>query len=159
MHILIADDDPVYRNLLENLLRQWDFEVTSTSDGNEAWQAIQRDDTVKLAILDWMMPGMDGYEVCQKIGQGIYTILITGTSLKGDIIKVLIAGADDYIIKPFEPLDLKIRLRVAMRIIDLEAKVAELRKSLPQQSAADTLPDPEHHQYSLTRSEQQPGND
>lgn len=159
MHVLIADDDPVYRNLLEDLLRQWDFEVTSTSDGNEAWQVIQRDDTVKLAILDWMMPGMDGCEVCQKIGQGIYTILITGTRLKDDVIKVLIAGADDYIIKPFEPLDLKIRLRAAMRIINLEAKVAELCKSLPQQSVADASPGPEDHQHSLTQSRQRPGND
>ncbi len=115
-------------------MRQWDFEVTSVSDGSEAWEAIQRDRMIKLAILDWMMPGLEGHEVCQKIKQDgnistVYTILVTGSRLKDDIIRVLIAGADDYIIKPFEPLDLKIHVRAAMRIISLEEELSELRDS------------------------------
>ncbi len=129
MRVLIADDDPVYRSLLGDLLEQWEFEVQCTADGQEAWEALRRDPTIKLAVLDWMMPGIDGYEVCHRIKQDptkshIYTILVTGSRLKDEIIKVLVAGADDYIIKPFEPLDLRMRIRAAMRIINLEAELA-----------------------------------
>lgn len=137
MHVLIADDDPVYRGLLEEFLQDWGFEITSVCDGSEAWEAIHSDPTIELAILDWVMPRMDGYEVCQKLkdegGKHVYTILITGSRLKEDVIKVLIAGADDYIIKPFEATDLKIHLRNATRIINLTSEVAELRKSLNRQ--------------------------
>ena len=140
MRVLIADDDPVYRGLLEELLKQYDFDVVSVPNGLEAWEAIQHDETIKLVILDWMMPEMDGYEVCRRIReagtrQDTYVILVTGSQLKDEIIKILVAGADDYIIKPFEPLDLKIHLRAAMRIIDLEAEAAELRKALPRELA------------------------
>ena len=134
MRILIADDDPVYQTLLEDLLEQWGFDVVVTCDGNEAYEAIQRDGTIELAIIDWMMPEMDGYAVCRRIKQdssteNLYIIMLTGNKLKGDIIKVLVAGADDYIIKPFEPLDLKIRIHAARRILDLQAELAELQKS------------------------------
>ncbi|MCK4601305.1 MAG: response regulator [Phycisphaerae bacterium] len=134
MHVLIADDDPVYRGLLEDLLGQWGYEVTSTCNGQQAWEAIQREGTIEIAILDWVMPEMDGYEICHRIKQDsdkqhIYTILVTGSRFKEEIIKVLVAGADDYIIKPFEPLDLKIHLRSAMRIVNLEAEIDALRES------------------------------
>ena len=135
MHVLIADDDAVYRTFLQNLLRKWRYDVTVTCDGGEAWRAIQEKPQINVAILDWTMPEINGYEVCRKIkndlvGRDIYTILITGSGLKSDMIKVLVAGADDYIIKPFDPLDLKIRLRAAIRIIHLEEEAAELRSSL-----------------------------
>ncbi len=145
MHVLIADDDPVYRNLLDDLLGQWcGFDVTCACDGQEAWEAIERDPTVQLAILDWMMPGMDGYQICQRLKSDdatadVYTILVTGSQLKDEVIKVLVAGADDYIIKPFDPLDLRIRVRAAMRIITLRAEVAELRKALPEDVADEAL--------------------
>jgi len=144
MHVLIADDDAVYRAFLQDLLRKWGYDVTVTCDGGEAWRAVQDEPQINVAILDWMMPGMDGYEVCRKIKndlveRDIYTILITGSRLKGDMIKVLVAGADDYIIKPFEPLDLKIRLRAAIRIIHLEAEAAELRNSLRELTKLNTV--------------------
>ena len=144
MHILIADDDPIYRDCLEGLLKDWRFEVTTTCNGQEAWDAFQRDRGIQLAILDWMMPEIDGYELCQRLKQerdnDIYIILLTSSRLKEEIIKVLIAGADDYIIKPFEAMDLKIRLRTAMRILSLEAEVAELRHP-PGKQVKHEVPD------------------
>jgi DNA-binding response OmpR family regulator len=137
MHVLIADDDPVYRTFLEDLLGQWKFEVTAVCDGAEAWEAVQRDEMINLAVLDWVMPRMDGHEVCRKLkedlGRDVYTILVTGSRLKDEVIKVLVSGADDYIAKPFDAVDLKIHVRTAVRIVSLEAEVAELRKSLQDQ--------------------------
>lgn len=155
MHVLIADDDPVYRNLLDDLLRQWGFDVTCVCDGQEAWETIERDRTVQLAILDWMMPGMDGYRICEKLKNDgaraeVYTILVTGSLLKDEVIKVLVAGADDYIIKPFDPLDLRIHVRAAMRIITLRAEVAELRKALPEDVADEALNRARRHSQVLS---------
>lgn len=146
MHVLIADDDPVYQQLVDDLLNQWGITTTLVPDGEQAWDAFQRDKTIDVAILDWMMPGLDGFEVCQRIKQDpsreVYIILITGSRLKEEIIRVLIAGADDYIMKPFEALDLKVRLRNAMTILALRAEVAELRQlrgtRLPREAVATT---------------------
>ena len=139
MRALIADDDPVYQELLRNLLSQWEYDVVVACDGNEAWEALQTDDPPKLAIIDWMMPGLDGFELCRRIrqspqGDGLYVLFLTGGSRKKEIIRALVAGVDDYLIKPFEPLDLKTRLLVARRILDLRQEVAELRDSLAAQS-------------------------
>jgi CheY-like chemotaxis protein len=143
MRALIADDDPVYRCLLEKLLTEWGYEVTAASDGTEAWEAIQTDKELKLAVLDWMMPGMDGYDVCrlarQEAGKDIYFILVTGSAAREDILRVLVAGADDYILKPFEAMDLQMRLRAAQRIIGLEAEVAQLRRKLGRAVPAGQL--------------------
>lgn len=128
MKILIADDDPVYRSLLERMLKQWDYEPVVVSDGLEAMAVLRAPDAPKLVILDWMMPQMDGFEVCRQVRQlypdaNYYIILLTGSRQKEEIIKVLVAGADDYLLKPFDPLDLKIRLRAARRILDLQASL------------------------------------
>ncbi|MBE3040512.1 MAG: response regulator transcription factor [Chloroflexi bacterium] len=125
MQILVADDDPVYRNLLQGLLEESHFEAVLAADGAEAWAILQRPDAPTFAILDWMMPEMDGYEVCRKIreakGDSIpYILLMTSDSRREELLKVLIAGADDYLLKPFEPLDLKIRLRTGIRILNFE---------------------------------------
>jgi len=135
MHVLIADDDPIYRTLLTELLGDWQFEVTCAPDGNEAWEAIQQDPAIRLAVVDWMMPGMDGYTLCRRLkeqtGREVYVLLITGSRRKDEIEKVLVAGADDYLIKPFDPVDLKIRLRNAVRLIRLQdesARPAEPRR-------------------------------
>jgi DNA-binding response OmpR family regulator len=135
MQVIVADDDPVYRDLLRDLLTQWHFDVFVVSDGNEAWNAMQGPDAPRLVILDWMMPGLDGFEVCkmartENLKQDVYIILLTGSRKKEEIMKVLVAGADDYLIKPFEPVDLKIHLRTARRILDLQAELAELRQQL-----------------------------
>ena len=128
MQILVADDDPVYRNLLRGLLEESHFEVVLAADGAEAWAILQRPNAPTFAILDWMMPEMDGYEVCRKIRQARgnsipYILLMTSNSRREELLRVLIAGADDYLLKPFEPLDLRIRLRTGIRILNLEEQL------------------------------------
>ena len=133
MQVLIADDDPVYQALLEGLLVEWGHDVATTDNGLDAWKVLQDAHPPKLVLLDWMMPGLDGFELCRKIRQStpqldeVYVILVTGSQGEQDILRVLVAGADDYLIKPFTPSDLKVRLRAAIRILDLRAEVAQLR--------------------------------
>jgi DNA-binding response OmpR family regulator len=128
MQVLLADDDPIFRNLAKCLLEEWGFTVLLASDGAEAWSILERSDAPDLVILDWMMPEMDGYEVCRKIRQTKatrlpYVLLITGKRTREEILNILVAGADDYILKPFEPLDLKVRLRTAIRVLELERQL------------------------------------
>jgi DNA-binding response OmpR family regulator len=132
MLILVADDDPVYRNLLQGLLEEWHFEVVLATNGAEAWEILKQPDAPTVAILDWMMPEMEGYEVCRKIRQarsdGVpYILLMTSNNSRDDLLKVIVAGADDYLLKPFEPLDLKIRLRTGIRILNLTEDVQPTR--------------------------------
>jgi DNA-binding response OmpR family regulator len=129
MQVLVADDDPVYRNMLKGLLEEWHFDVRFAVDGDEAWAILQQPDAPELVILDWKMPKMDGYEVCRLIrearGSDVpYVLLMTVQTKREDLLKILVAGVDDYLLKPFEPLDLKIRLRTAIRILDLQKAVA-----------------------------------
>lgn len=141
MRILIAEDDNLSRRLLETRLAQWGYQTVSTEDGAQAWAALQRDGAPKLAILDWMMPRMDGVEVCRclRARQGApytYTILLTARDSKDDIAQGLAAGADDYILKPFDHEELRARIKVGERILALEyalsSKVDELQQALTQ---------------------------
>ena len=138
MRILIAEDDPVSRCFLEVSLSKWNYEVISTCDGNEAWEAFQRE-APAIAILDWMMPGIDGAEVCRRIRTletafAPYLILLTAKSEKGDVVAGLEAGADDYITKPFNRQELRARLEVGFRISELQknlaARIDELENAL-----------------------------
>lgn len=130
MKILIAEDDPISRRVLEVTLSKWGHEVVVTSDGRAACATLQEKDAPLVAILDWMMPGMDGPEVCRQLrAQGgnasTYVILLTAKGTKQDIILGLQAGADDYLIKPFDPGELQARLQVGERILSLQAKLAD----------------------------------
>ncbi len=134
MQVLVADDDPVYRNLLQELLEQWHLNVVVAADGSAAWEIMQQEHPPSLVILDWMMPGLDGFEVCSKIRnesaeKNIYVLIVTGSSKKEEVLRVVVAGADDYLIKPFDPSELKIRLRNAMRVLRLQDELDELRRS------------------------------
>jgi len=131
MQILVADDDPVYIALLKNLLGELNIETIPALDGAEAWAVLQRPDAPTIAILDWEMPNLDGFEVCQLVRRaprprqgGLYPLpyilLMTSHTSREDLLRIIVAGVDDYILKPFEPLDLKIRLRTAVRIVNLE---------------------------------------
>ncbi len=127
MKVLVADDDLVCAKNLESTLKDWKYEVITVNNGNDAWQVIQNYD-IRLAILDWMMPGIDGVNLCKKIRNKfhkktlkyIYIIMITGKDCKEDLITGISAGANDYMTKPFDPIELKIRLRNAKHIIELE---------------------------------------
>lgn len=127
MKILIAEDDIISCHALEKNLQDWGYEVLVTKNGEEAWEVIKQGD-IRLAILDWTMPKMDGLELCHKIrneyqqekSEYIYIILLTGRDLQEDIITGLSAGADDYMTKPFSYMELKVRIQNGVRIIALE---------------------------------------
>jgi len=131
MKILIADDDPISKRLLEATLSGWGYDVLVTSDGSEAWEAMQQPEAPGLVISDWMMPDMDGLELCRKIRQMertgyIYFIILTAKGRKEDIIEGLEAEADDFLIKPFDREELKYRTRIGERIIELEQRILKL---------------------------------
>lgn len=137
MKILIADDDPVSRKLLQSTLTKWGYNVTAAADGNEAWEALQRPNTPQLLVLDWLMPGMDGVEICKKARQNeglrsAYIILLTSRGEKADVIRGLESGADDYVTKPFDAGELRARVQVGCRVIGLQTELAARLKSLEE---------------------------
>ena len=137
--ILIAEDDTISRRLLEATLLKKAYELVITCDGKTALKELQKKNGPELAILDWMMPGLDGVDVCKQIREWkndvyIYIILLTAKGRKEDVEMGLDAGADDYIIKPFHSRELYARVRVGMRLLDLqrdlEDHVAKLKDAL-----------------------------
>jgi sigma-B regulation protein RsbU (phosphoserine phosphatase) len=137
MKILIAEDDPISRCLLEASLAKWKYEVVVAVNGAEAWQALQVDKPPQLAILDWMMPELDGPTVCRKLRElkprdATYVILLTARTEKADIVAGLEAGADDYLTKPFNRDELKARLGVGLRLVSLQRDLAERVRQLEQ---------------------------
>ena len=146
MRILIADDSIVSRHLLDATLRKWGYEVVVACDGVEAWNALQSEDAPKLAILDWVMPGLSGLEVCRNVRERgkdkdvyTYVLLLTSKSLREDLIQGMEAGADDYLTKPFDQHELKVRLRAGTRIIELQRELVEAREALREQATKDFL--------------------
>jgi len=135
MRILIADDSIVSRHLLDATLRKWGYEVVVACDGIEAWNILRTEDAPNLAILDWVMPGMTGPEVCRHVREHskiskerdtyTYLLLLTSKSLKEDLIEGMESGADDYVTKPFDQHELKVRLRAGTRIIDLQRQLRD----------------------------------
>ncbi len=143
MKILIAEDDLISRRLLKKTLDDLGYEVLSAEDGNKAWDIIQKEN-VKLVIVDWMMPGLDGIELCRKIRASqtsgyIYFILLSSKENNEDIVAGLDAGADDYVIKPFERAELKVRIRAGERIIHLEKELTDKNKVLEELVCTDPL--------------------
>lgn len=137
MRILVADDEEISRIKLERLTASWGYEVISARDGDEAWGVLKRDDAPLLAVLDWIMPGVDGAELCRRVREArctpyTYVIMLTGRTDPKDIIQGMDAGADDYVKKPFDPQELKVRLRAGRRIV-------ELQEALRLQATHDSL--------------------
>ena len=144
MKVLIAEDEKILRLRLEKLLVEMDFEVVSCKDGIEAWDAIRSENTPSILILDWMMPGMDGIEICSNVRmqtKEAYTFILLLTSKGGqeDYVKGMEAGADDYMTKPFNHIELKARLRVGKRIVELNEELLSVRDSLQKQANHDKL--------------------
>ncbi|MBU0768820.1 MAG: response regulator [Proteobacteria bacterium] len=133
MKILIAEDNLTTRRILETILVKWNYDVISACDGNEAWEKLQEKDPPKLIILDWMMPGINGVEICRRLrrvdsAEPMYIILLTARDEKNDIVEGLGAGADDYIAKPFDKDELRARIDVGRRIVELQTAVLEKEK-------------------------------
>jgi phosphoserine phosphatase RsbU/P len=141
MKILIAEDDLVSRTILSRLLASWGHDVVVTADGNAAWDVLQQDDAPRVAILDWMMPEIDGVEVCRRNHelarrQPAYVILLTAKDRTEDLVLGLESGANDYLVKPFDRRELQARLRVAERVVSLQqelgGRVRQLQDALDQ---------------------------
>ena len=146
MRILIADDSIVSRHLLDATLRKWGYDVVAVSDGLEAWNILNGPDPPRLAILDWVMPGLTGPEVCRRVREHAkdssaytYVLLLTSKSMKEDLIEGMESGADDYITKPFDQHELKVRLRAGTRIIDLQRELVSTQEELREQATKDFL--------------------
>lgn len=136
MKILIAEDDPVSRRLLEAFLSKWGYDVVITCDGKEAWEVLNEEDAPSLVVSDWMMPKVDGLELCRKIremqrSRYTYFIILTAKERKEDVIQGLEAGADDFLIKPFHQEELKYRVQIGERIIKLEQRIMVLASTDP----------------------------
>jgi DNA-binding response OmpR family regulator len=131
--ILVAEDDAVSRELICTRLTKWGYEVTATQNGTEAMTALREKGAPSLAILDWMMPGMDGLEVCRRIresGKRAHIILLTARAAKESLVEGLESGADDYLVKPFDKNELFARVKVGLRVLGLETLLADRVKEL-----------------------------
>ena len=129
MRILIAEDDRVTARLLTSLLTGWGYETALASDGESVLAMILDERTPYLALLDWMLPGMDGPEVCRRTRASAsptpgYLILLTARNTRADLVEGLDAGADEYLVKPIEPGELRARLNAGTRILDLQTRLA-----------------------------------
>jgi two-component system, cell cycle response regulator len=144
LRVLVAEDARFARHLLQGALHGWGYQVVLAEDGEQAWRALQGPDPPSIALLDWMMPGLDGLEVCRKVRQAgrepyTYVILLTGRDRQEDVVAGLAAGADDYLRKPFDNLELEARIRTGRRIVELQAELIAAREALRQQATTDPL--------------------
>jgi len=142
--ILVADDDPVARSMLQAFLAKWGYQVVVVSDGLEAARILESREAPQLAVLDWMMPGAEGPEVCQRVRAlhdrpYVYILLVTSRAKRGDLFKGLESGADDYLTKPFDSDELRVRLLVGQRIVDLQNKLIAAREELRFKATHDAL--------------------
>ncbi|TAJ08696.1 MAG: diguanylate cyclase [Nitrospirae bacterium] len=144
MQVLIAEDDPISRLALDTKLTQWGYQVVGCADGEEAVRALQGPSAPELAILDWDMPGLSGPDVCREVRKRqqepyLYLIILTAKDEKEDLIAALEAGADEYLRKPFDPQELKARLRTGQRILNLQRELIASRETLRVQASHDAL--------------------
>lgn len=141
MKILIAEDDVMSQVMLKAMVAKAGYEPVVTGDGLAAYDLLTKPGAPKLAVLDWMMPGLDGVEVCRKIrelksDEPVYIILLTSRDAKADIVNGLQAGANDYIVKPYDAEELQVRINVGRKVVELQAslagRIAELQAALSQ---------------------------
>jgi DNA-binding response OmpR family regulator len=143
MKLLIAEDDDFFRRLLQQVLKS-EFNLCVAQDGAEAWRLLQSLTEPVLAILDWVMPGMSGPQLCREARAlpetaGAYLILLTAKNSTADIIAGLGSGADDYVTKPFQPEELRARVRIGRRVLELQGEVAEQRAALRESMTRERL--------------------
>ena len=142
--VLVAEDNLVFRTLLRNLLAKWGYAVEIAKDGVEAWAALQAANAPRLVILDWMMPGLDGIQVCRRLRDAarepyVYVLLLTGRTAAEDLVEGMEAGADDYLTKPFNAQELRVRLRAGRRIVELQEQLLSAREALRVEATHDGL--------------------
>lgn len=145
MKVLIVDDSPVYRKLIHDHLQGWGFVSIEVESGEKAWRVLQEPDSPKLVLLDWVLPDLDGIELCQRIRNAsasspyVYVILLTGKDGRTNMLNAMQAGVDDYLVKPFDESELKARLLVGKRILDLQQELISARESMRHAATHDSL--------------------
>jgi len=146
MKVLIAEDDPLSSKLLKVLLFKWGYDPIVVADGLEAWKILQQEERPQIAILDWMMPGLDGVALCRRLrelekGRNRYTyvVILTCKGDRDDIVTGIDAGADEYIVKPFEQRELQVRLKTGRRIIELQTALRSANQKLLFMARLDPL--------------------
>lgn len=144
MKVLIADDSGTSRMLLRSTLQRWGYEVVMAENGAQAWEILAQPDAPAMAVLDWVMPHMTGPEVCRKVRENrrepyTYILLLTSKNTKNETVEGLDAGADDYIVKPFDEQELQVRLRAGKRIVDLQIELLTAREELRERANKDLL--------------------
>ena len=144
MRILVAEDDPVSLRLLQACLVEWGYKVTSVTDGQKALEVLQGRKAPRLAILNWIMPGMNGIDICREIRKRtrepyIYILMLTAKAKEQDVVEGLQSGADDYLIKPYNPHELRARLRAGRRILDLREQLLSAYRLIEAQMTVDPL--------------------
>lgn len=144
LKVLAAEDNPVFQSMLRAMLTKWGYDAVITRDGLQAWEQLQSEDPPQMAILDWMMPGIDGVEVCRRVRAAarepyIYLLLLTARTDARDLVEGMDAGADDYLTKPFNAHELRVRLRAGRRILDLQRELVEAREELRIRASHDSL--------------------
>jgi two-component system, cell cycle response regulator len=145
MRILLAEDSPIYQQLIGSYLKQWGFEIVLARDGVEAWKLLKEPGAPTMALLDWVLPNMDGVELCRKIrGRGpneayVYTVLLTAKNDRKDLVRAMEAGADDYLVKPFDADELRARLFAGKRLLDLHKQLLSAQDSLRFAATHDFL--------------------
>ena len=143
MKVLVADDDAVSRRLTEAALQGAGHEVLTAENGRQAWEALQQG-RYDIAVLDWMMPETDGVELCQRIRRRapegyLYLVLLTAKGQRDDVVTGLDAGADDYLVKPFDAEELRARVRAGGRIVELERRLLQANERLGMLASTDEL--------------------
>jgi two-component system, cell cycle response regulator len=143
--ILLAEDSPIYRRLIEQQFKEWGFSFTLAKDGKEAWKILSGANAPRLAVLDWVLPEIDGVEICRRLRSSskdvpyTYTILLTAKSERLEMLEAMEAGADDFLAKPFDPPELKARLLVGKRIVDLQQRLVSTNRALQFAACHDFL--------------------
>ena len=145
MQILLVDDSAVYRKLIGDHLRSWEFDFTVAETGAEAWRVLEQPQAPKLVLLDWVLPDLEGIELCQRIrqvgatGHYVYVILLTSKEGRQNMLDAMHAGVDDYLAKPFDASELKARLLVGKRILNLQDELVAARESMRHAATHDSL--------------------
>jgi diguanylate cyclase (GGDEF)-like protein len=143
--VLVVDDSPIYRRLISDNLRRWGFEVVLANNGLEGWKILEQQNSPTLVITDWVMPNMNGVDLCRKVRERgaseayVYMILLTSKDDKSDLLNAMEAGADDYLTKPFDDQELRVRLLVGERISALQRELIAARESMRRAATYDSL--------------------
>lgn len=144
MKVLVAEDNPIFQRMLGSMLEKWGYEVELAENGDEAWDLLRTPESPRLAVLDWMMPGLDGVEICRRIraqnnDRYVYVLLLTARTERKDLVEGMEAGADDYVTKPFNAHELRVRLRAGRRILELQEELFAAKEALRDQAMRDSL--------------------